>query len=115
MPANGMRFSPIDTAVLLPESVSHRPATAGLPGTEIRSRVSAVIRSTEKTMPAIAAARGVRSALLAALLAALLPGALLAASGSAGASVMALPSTGRCPPPDARQARSVAVRIAPPG
>ena len=32
MPANGMRFSPIATAVLFPESVSQPPATAGLAG-----------------------------------------------------------------------------------
>ena len=84
IPANGMRFSPIATAVLFPESVSHPPATAGLAGTETLSRASDVIRSTEKTMPASAAARGVRRA-------------LLAASGPwpAGPSVMGIPLHGR--------------------
>ena len=65
IPANGMRFSPTATAVLFPESVSHPPATAELAGAESLSRVSDAIRSTEKTMPASAAARGVFSALLA--------------------------------------------------
>jgi hypothetical protein len=63
MPANGMRFSPIATAALFPESVSHELSTAGLAGTESLSSTSAVIMSTEKMIPAPAAARGVLSGL----------------------------------------------------
>ena len=84
IPANGTRFSPIATAVLFPESVSHVPGTADLAGTEILSRTSDEIRSAEKAMPATAAARGVLRA-------------LLAASGPwpAGPSVMGVPFHGR--------------------
>src|SRR5215469_14655889 len=63
MPANGTRFSPMATAALRPESVSHVPATSRRGGAESLSIVRAVIRSTGKTIPATAAARGVLSEL----------------------------------------------------
>ena len=63
IPANGTRFSATSTAVRRAESDSQSPATLGSAGTEIRSSTSAVIRNTEKTIPATAAARGVRSGL----------------------------------------------------
>ena len=81
---NGNTFSPIATAVLFPESVSHVPGTAGSAGTETLSRTSDEIRSTEKATPATAAARGVLRA-------------LPAASGPwpAGSWVMGVPFRGR--------------------
>ena len=63
MPANGTKFSATATAALFPESVSHAPVPPGLAGTEILSSTSAVAMSTEKMIPATAAARGVRSGL----------------------------------------------------
>ena len=63
MPANGMKFSATATAALFPESVSHAPVPPGRGGTEILSSTSAVAMSTEKMIPATAAARGVRSGL----------------------------------------------------
>ena len=51
------------TAVLRPESVSHVPGAPGWTGTDSLSSTSAVMRNTEKTIPATAAARGVRSGL----------------------------------------------------
>src|SRR6201999_3754885 len=46
-----------------PELVSQLPGTRGLAGTESLSSTSATIRSTEKMIPATAAARGVLSGL----------------------------------------------------
>src|SRR5260370_23658731 len=63
IPANGTRLSAVATAALRRESVSHTPGWPGLAGVETRSRTSDVMRSTEKTIPATAAARGVRSGL----------------------------------------------------
>jgi hypothetical protein len=63
--ANGMMFRATATAVRRPESVSHAPGTSERAGTEGLSRTSAAIRSTEKMIPASAAARGVLSGLLA--------------------------------------------------
>ena len=63
MPANGMRFSAISTAARRPGSVSHAPGTRGPAGTESLSSTSAAVKSTEKTIPATAAAPGVRSGL----------------------------------------------------
>ena len=67
IPANGTRFSATITAVRRPEWASQAPGTAGLPGTESWISTSAVISSTEKAIPATAAARGVRSAVASAL------------------------------------------------
>jgi len=58
IPVNGTKFSAMATAALRPESVSHAPAAAGLAGAETLNSIKAVIRSTEKTIPATAAARG---------------------------------------------------------
>ena len=63
MPANGMRFSAIFTAARRPGSVSHAPGTLGSAGTVSRSSTNAAISNTEKTIPATAAAPGVRSGL----------------------------------------------------
>ncbi len=63
IPANGTRFSATATAARRRESVSHTPGTAGWAGAEILSSTSARISSTEKRIPATAAARGVRSGL----------------------------------------------------
>ena len=57
MPANGTRFSaraPVFELVL-----SHAPVSSGSERTESRNSKRPVIRSTEKRMPAMAAARGV--------------------------------------------------------
>ncbi len=59
IPANGTRFSAIVTAVRCADWVSHEPAAAELAGTETLSSTSDEMRSTEKTIPATAAARGV--------------------------------------------------------
>ena len=63
IPANGTRFKATATAARLRELVSHAPGTAGCAGTETLSSTSVTIRSTEKMIPATAAARGVRSGL----------------------------------------------------
>ena len=63
IPANGMRFSANATVARRPGSVSQKPATAGSAGTETLSSTSDVMRKTEKTIPATAAARGVLSGL----------------------------------------------------
>src|SRR5215208_1371901 len=56
-PANGTKFSASDTG---PDSAAiQAPESIGSDGTERRSSQSIVIRRTEKTMPAIAAAFGV--------------------------------------------------------
>jgi hypothetical protein len=63
MAANGMGFSPIATAVLRPESVSHAPPAPALAGTDSLSSTSAEIRNTKETIPAAAAAPGVLNGL----------------------------------------------------
>ncbi len=63
IPANGMRFSAIDTVARRRALVSHAPGSAACAGTEILSSTSAAISSTEKMIPAAAAARGVLSEL----------------------------------------------------
>ena len=63
MPANGMKFSATATAALFPASVSHAPLAPRRGGAEILSSTSAEIMSTEKMIPATAAARGVLSGL----------------------------------------------------
>src|SRR6204780_482700 len=85
IPAKGTRFRAIATAVLRHESVSHSPATSARAGTEILSSTSAEIKSTEKTIPAKAAARGVRSGLPA-----------CSGPSTIGASVIGLPFM-QCP------------------
>ena len=67
MPANGTSPSPNRTECLVELSVSSLPASSGFAGSARRMSTRAVIRSTEKTMPASAAARGVRIAALVAL------------------------------------------------
>ena len=61
IPANGMRFRATATAVRRRGSASQAPAIPGRAGTETRSSTSAVIRSTPKMIPAIAAPWDVRS------------------------------------------------------
>src|SRR5438034_914549 len=60
IPANGTRFSATATAARRPGSVSHVPVTPGWAGTESLSSTNAALASTEKTIPATAAARGAR-------------------------------------------------------
>src|SRR5262245_19626705 len=57
-PANGIRLS---ASATVPELLfSHAPESKGSAGTERRNRPRTTIRRTEKTMPATAAAFGVR-------------------------------------------------------
>jgi hypothetical protein len=63
MPANGTKFSAMAIAALFSALVSHAPASPAWGGTEILSSTSAEIMSTEKRIPATAAARGVLSGL----------------------------------------------------
>jgi hypothetical protein len=60
MPAKGTRFSARAMVARREESVSHAPAVAGSDGTETMMRIRAKPSSSEKTIPAAAAARGVR-------------------------------------------------------
>ena len=61
IPANGTRFNPIAKVLLCPESVNQLPATSAWGGDEILSSTRDEISSTEKMIPATAAARGVLS------------------------------------------------------
>ena len=61
MPAKGTRFRPTDTAFRRPESLSHSPARPGSTGVDSRSRISDAAMSSANAIPAVAAARGVRS------------------------------------------------------
>ena len=61
MPAKGTRFSAMTTARRRAGSVSHAPDVAGSEGAETVMRMRARPSSSEKRMPAAAAARGVRS------------------------------------------------------
>jgi hypothetical protein len=58
--ANGTRFSARAMVARRDESVSHAPAVAGSEGTETVMRTRARPSSSENTIPAAAAARGVR-------------------------------------------------------
>ena len=56
--ANGSRFNATTTALRRLPSASQSLAAVGLLGVTLRTRASAVVSSTEKTIPATAAARG---------------------------------------------------------
>jgi hypothetical protein len=58
IPANGTRFTATTTACLRPESAGHSLASLESAGTEIRTSTRLTPSSSEKTTPAIAAARG---------------------------------------------------------
>jgi hypothetical protein len=60
MPPNGTRFSATATVARREVSVSHAPTVAVSDGGERRRRTRARPNSSENTMPAAAAARGVR-------------------------------------------------------
>ena len=59
MPANSNRFKASKTASLLRPSVSQSPASSGSLGKARPTSTNATVSSTEKTIPATAAARGV--------------------------------------------------------
>src|SRR5437879_9365118 len=63
IPAKGTRFSAKMTAFLRVASESHAPASLGLEGISNRIMTRLVPSSSENAMPAVAAARGVLSAL----------------------------------------------------
>ena len=60
MPANGKRFKASTKASFLRPSVSQSPASLGWLGKARRTSTKATVSSKEKTIPATAAARGVR-------------------------------------------------------
>ena len=59
MPAKGQQVQGDNDGISLGLIIDHAPASLGSAGTARRTSTNAVVSSTEKAMPATAAARGV--------------------------------------------------------